>query len=79
MCPEARVSAVRGGDARDRGGGVLGDGDGPSEEGVVVEGEELYAAVDGFRGDFGIAEASCIATCQRIATSAGIAAGTYRE
>jgi len=63
VCPKAGVSAVRGGDARDRGGGVLGDGEGPSEEGVVVEGEELYTAVDGFRGDLGIAEASYIATC----------------
>jgi hypothetical protein len=31
----------------------------PAEEGVVVEGEQLDAAVDGLGGDFGVAEAAC--------------------
>jgi hypothetical protein len=31
---------------------------GSAQERVVVEGEELDAAVDGFGGDFGVAEAA---------------------
>jgi hypothetical protein len=31
----------------------------PAEEGIVVEGQQLDAAVDGLGGDFSVAEAAC--------------------
>jgi hypothetical protein len=39
--------------------GELREGVGPAEEGVVVEREQLDAAVYRLGGDFGVAEAAC--------------------
>lgn len=47
-----------GGEARRGARRELGGRNGAAEEGIVVEGEQLDAAVDGLGGDFGVAKAA---------------------